>query len=237
MPGPKPRIFPPKICIICGTTFHKIPTCGIKFWEKRLACFNGTCGKEVLKRFNNGFKKGHPCFTKEGQGWFTKGHVLANKGLHLKSNDALKRYRESGGRPYYYGKHLPESVKEKIRLARAKQQFPSGEKHWNWTGGHSPLRTKIQETNINRTWRSEVFKRDDYTCQDCGVRGGRLNVHHIKSFSDIILEHGITTIEEAKKCSELWDVANGLTLCVLCHRKTDSYGGRSRKKSRKNQLI
>lgn len=62
----------------------------------------------------------------------------------------------------------------------------------------------------DRDWRVAVFERDDYTCQDCGQRGGRLQAHHIKPY---------------KAYPELRHVlANGLTLCVDCHKKTDSFG-------------
>ena len=30
-------------------------------------------------------------------------------------------------------------------------------------------------------------------------------------------------MEKAKKCKELWDINNGETLCIACHKKTDSY--------------
>lgn len=62
----------------------------------------------------------------------------------------------------------------------------------------------------DREWRTAVFQRDDFTCQDCGQRGGRLQAHHIEPY---------------KASPELRHVlANGLTLCVECHRKTDSFG-------------
>ena len=32
--------------------------------------------------------------------------------------------------------------------------------------------------------------------------------------------------EEALECTELWDLENGRTLCVPCHKLTDTYGGR-----------
>ena len=59
-------------------------------------------------------------------------------------------------------------------------------------------------------WRNAVYKRDDYTCQDCQIKGKRLNAHHIKGFKDY---------------PELrFDLDNGITLCVDCHKKTDNYG-------------
>ena len=63
---------------------------------------------------------------------------------------------------------------------------------------------------FDRDWRMAVFQRDNFTCQHCGARGGRLNAHHIKPF---------------KAHPELrHDLANGQTLCVPCHKKTDTYG-------------
>ena len=59
-------------------------------------------------------------------------------------------------------------------------------------------------------WRKAVFARDDYTCQRCGVKGGRLEAHHIKAYKPHPrLRHVLS---------------NGLTLCKPCHRKTDTFG-------------
>ena len=64
-----------------------------------------------------------------------------------------------------------------------------------------------------RLWREAVFKRDDYTCQNCGKRGGKLNADHIKLFA---------LFPELR-----FKVSNGRTLCnAPCHRLTDTYGGR-----------
>jgi len=54
-------------------------------------------------------------------------------------------------------------------------------------------------------WRRKVFERDDYTCQCCGIRGGRLNAHHIESYARYI--PGRTTLD------------NGVTLCEPCHKQ------------------
>jgi 5-methylcytosine-specific restriction endonuclease McrA len=59
-------------------------------------------------------------------------------------------------------------------------------------------------------WRQKIFERDDYTCKICNRRGGKLVAHHIKPF---------------KKNPELrLELNNGVTLCVDCHKTTDSYG-------------
>lgn len=56
-------------------------------------------------------------------------------------------------------------------------------------------------------WRTAVYKRDNYTCQHCGVKGGRLEAHHIKSFAEY---------------PELrFDVGNGITLHKSYHRGGD----------------
>ncbi len=55
-----------------------------------------------------------------------------------------------------------------------------------------------------RIWRNNIFKRDNYTCQICLVRGGHLNAHHIFNWKDN-LELRV-------------DLNNGITLCKKCHK-------------------
>lgn len=100
--------------------------------------------------------------------------------------------------------------------------------HYNWKGGITPLMQKIRVCFEYRQWRSDVFKRDDYTCQDCSKNKTCLNADHIKPFSIIIQEYSIKTLEEALNCVELWDINNGRTLCIDCHRKTDTYKSKAR---------
>lgn len=80
-------------------------------------------------------------------------------------------------------------------------------------------------------WRDRVYKRDDYTCQWCSARSGNgravhLNADHIIRFSDVITTHSITDYQQAMRCDALWDIANGRTLCLSCHKKTDTFGRR-----------
>ena len=94
-------------------------------------------------------------------------------------------------------------------------------KNNNWKGGISPLYTKIRNLYEYKTWRLDIFKRDNYICQLCGVKGGYLEVdHYPKMRSEIMKEYNIKSVEDALACSELWNTNNGRTLCRFCHNKT-----------------
>lgn len=105
-----------------------------------------------------------------------------------------------------------------------------GKNNGNWKGGISPLRQRIHGLAIYQKWRKDGFERDNYTCLLCQQKGGILNFdHYIKSFSSILKENKIKTVEEAVECKELWNLSNGRTLCIDCHRKTDNYGHKANK--------
>lgn len=65
-----------------------------------------------------------------------------------------------------------------------------------------------------KKWREAVFKRDSWTCQECGRHGCYLEAHHIKSW--------------ARFPEDRYDVGNGITLCKSCHKLTDNYAGKSK---------
>jgi len=89
--------------------------------------------------------------------------------------------------------------------------------------GKCDLKEIIRHNFRYRKWRSDIYMRDDFTCQICGQRGGKIEADHIKPFSIIIEESNIKTLEQALECKELWDTNNGRTLCLECHKKTDTY--------------
>lgn len=82
----------------------------------------------------------------------------------------------------------------------------------NNTGSNSVLWNfdKSQEERILRRdyfeykyWRKQTFKRDDYTCQICQIRGGELCAHHLDGYN---------------WCKERrLDITNSVTLCKKCH--------------------
>lgn len=132
-----------------------------------------------------------------------------------------------------YGKHLSEETRHKISETLKKQILSEehkqkiskslkgkyiGENNWNWKDGESPLRKIIQSKFEYRQWRSDVFTRDNFTCQMCGNKENKVYTHHIKSFNSIIQKYEITTLEQAFNCEELWNLNNGITLCEKCHK-------------------
>jgi len=135
--------------------------------------------------------------------------------------------------PNWKGKKLPFDVWNKgLKGEEYKKHFPNGFNYGPplrgkdspaWKGGITPLRVKISCLNEYKSWRTKVFERDLYTCQECGQVGGSLQVHHIKSYSIIRQENNITSVDDALICDELWDVDNGQTLCINCHKKTNNY--------------
>ena len=106
-----------------------------------------------------------------------------------------------------------------------------GKNHPNWKGNRclKPIRQRLHCSYQWARWRKAVFKRDNWTCKKCNQRGGRLNVHHYKvSFSKILscLEKrvGIKNLyETAINYKPLWDIKNGQTLCIKCHKETNNY--------------
>jgi len=111
------------------------------------------------------------------------------------------------------------SKKTKIKISNANR----GENSGRWKGGITSLKLLIHSNIKYRQWRDDIYTRDNFTCQKCGEKGGKLNAHHIKSFSNILQEYEITTFEEALNCAELWNTNNGITYCEGCHKETDNY--------------
>jgi 5-methylcytosine-specific restriction endonuclease McrA len=100
----------------------------------------------------------------------------------------------------------PKPTKESRKKAGLKIR---GENHPNWIEDRSKIKIGRYESQSRvgpySIWRRDIFERDNYICQNCGCKGGQLNAHHIKSWSEY---------------PELrFNLKNGLTLCVNCHKK------------------
>jgi len=94
----------------------------------------------------------------------------------------------------------------------------SGKGHPNWKGGITLFNKELRNFIRGIGWVNKVFKRDDYVCQRCRKRGGKLIAHHIIQLSYIREYFNITNLYEASKCDILFDVMNGETMCEGCHK-------------------
>ena len=121
------------------------------------------------------------------------------------------------------GKKKTAEHSKKVADANRGKKRPewSGKNHWNWQG-LTPLKEQIRKSFENKSWKIACFKRDKNKCVECGS-SKNLEVDHIIPFSFIMKSFNITSIEEALKCTMLWDTTNGRTLCHFCHAKTDTY--------------
>lgn len=99
------------------------------------------------------------------------------------------------------------------RLAKSKRQM--GKNASNWQGGKTAELKKVRNSFEYKLWRTAVFERDDYTCRFCSKRGGNMQADHIKPFA---------YYPELR-----FAIDNGRTLCVECHRTTDTYSYKANK--------
>jgi 5-methylcytosine-specific restriction endonuclease McrA len=58
-------------------------------------------------------------------------------------------------------------------------------------------------------WKDWIKSRDKNTCQGCGKRGGKMHAHHI---------YPVEEYPEKRN-----DLANGVTLCPMCHSRAHIY--------------
>ena len=158
-----------------------------------------------------------------------------NKGKRLSAEhrkkliEARKKFYANGGTHPLLGKKRPDMVGE-----NNPNWSKFGTEHPRWTEFKKhPFYKSIREIFKYVEWRKSVFERDNFTCRLCGISGVYVEAdHYPKRFIDIVRDNDIQDIGDAIKCTELWDVGNGRTLCVPCHRKTDTWGNTRRLKKK-----
>lgn len=129
--------------------------------------------------------------------------VQSNKKVWLKCpNGKHADYLQALNAAYRYQYRCYECYKEELSKKKM------GEGNIFWKGGINGENDTLRHRREYKDWRASVYERDNYTCQCCGARGGRLNAHHLNSFAD---------------CPELrHDINNGITLCAKCHDSAES---------------
>lgn len=74
----------------------------------------------------------------------------------------------------------------------------------NLTDEERQLKRYIYGKDSYANWRSSVFKRDEYTCDNCGQVSGKINAHHKNGWN--------------KYVEDRMRISNGVTLCSSCHK-------------------
>lgn len=158
-----------------------------------------------------------------------------NRGL-TKATD--KRVASSGKKSSETIMKDPE--RRRKRAENCKKQWDEGRirhaigsEHQWWKGGTSPLQPLIRSSSrLHKEWRLPIFKRDSFTCVDCGSIE-KLIVHHDEEkFSDILQrfigvgDRGGKELTHEQKmeivnCVVSYHVdksTSGVTLCENCHK-------------------
>jgi hypothetical protein len=127
-----------------------------------------------------------------------KGHIPSNKGI------------PSNIKPWNYDRKIKIICLECGKLnifplyRKGVVKFCNKNCYLRWKSKNAKINTTYRENSFYKSWRREIFWRDNFTCQECGKRGGNIEAHHLKSF---------THYSELKI-----DISNGITLCLDCHK-------------------
>jgi len=127
--------------------------------------------------------------------------LIAQAASPIKQGNQVARCLKGRKRPAFSDEWLAN-----MRYAFANTRVNhSGDEHWNWKGGVTPLNILLRSRPEYKEWRKAVYERDRWTCQDCGIHCDDKNIvaHHIMSFKDYPeLRH---------------EPQNGITFCRACH--------------------
>lgn len=198
----------------------------MKFLFQKGNTYAGEPKREVLCNFCEKPFFAYARSLRKGQGKFCtqKCSGLSIRGRKYSEEERLelsKIAKEKNFGKWMKGRKLPKEWCEAIGKAvskrtvsletrRKQSELHKGVKSPFWRGGVSTENVAIRNSFEYRQWRRHVFQRDDYTCQACGIRGKTIQADHELPFSLFPLLR--------------FEVLNGRTLCVACHRKTPTFG-------------
>lgn len=112
------------------------------------------------------------------------------------------------GKPWTDADRARHAYRQTTEYRKKLSDSQKGEKANNWRGGITPTDERLRGWEW-RLRRSECYARDNWTCQDCGVKchnGVRIQAHHIVS----------------RRLGGGDELENLVTLCASCHRRREA---------------
>lgn len=182
--------------------------------------------KDKISLAKKGVSVKHSKQFKEGIIPWNKGTIiivkLNCKGCGIEFESPKYKYRKYCSHPCslkhrtIWNKGIPWDIETRLKVSQTKKGVPNiackgkpnlkmrGKNHPNYKHGH--FANSVNKSIEWKQWRESVFERDNYTCQECNVKGSELTPHHIlrkSHYPDLIFNQD-----------------NGITLCRKCHDKT-----------------
>ena len=227
-----------KKCTQCEKTIYKKDNCSSLAWEFRVKYCSVEC--------SNSYRRDKPSCSPETT--FKLGHKPSKLAIEI----ARKRFTgannpkwkggsitltckicdsEFEGKPYEVDRKLCSVICSKEWQKTSEYRLNMSEVHrervklglHNLYRGITEIKELLRQVTQYKQWRESVFMRDGFKCQFCNAKG-EMNADHIKPFAVILVENNVKTLDDALECDELWNIDNGRTLCVPCHKKTETYG-------------
>ena len=133
---------------------------------------------------------------------------------HLYCSRDCSKINAIGNKHWLGRKHTDETRKKMSENRYAHPIIMRGEDHPNWKGGCKykkkfPERVprspdeRMERIDFRYKLQKKIFERDNFICQICEQVGGKLQIHHLKSWA---------------KYPELrFEESNCQTLCMTCH--------------------
>lgn len=190
-----------KVCQGCGKMFTVSPSeekRGVGKFCSKLCSRTGkfiecvVCGKKIWRSPSEIEKNKTHC------SWecYQKNHIVWNRGVEWPDEFKKRMSKKLKGRRLNSGRTLFFKGDQRI----------SGENNNHWNGGTTSEVSKRVNDPEWKKIRVEVYKRDNWTCQNCGkhVHKG-IQCHHIVPW----------------KISKSNDMTNLTTLCTPCHGKVE----------------
>lgn len=178
-----------KQCLICKREFESVTN--KKYCNNCLTHYCKYCGKKFLDKSQ--IKRIY-CSQKCSQ---------MDKQNPNPSKEKIPIICKYCGKTFFVHQYRKNDAKYCSKRCNAKDKIGINAK--NWQGGITPINHSIRCSEKMKLWRTSVFERDNYTCKKCGKVGNKLNAHHIIPFS--------------RDESLRFELSNGVTLCLKCHKK------------------